>query len=223
MDYLKLIPNLIRRGEHHSDLPMLRDALELCMHFEVDDAVNVDGKIIFDKSQFDQAHEWSKSIRTIAGKLVREKGVEEALSLYKDSLLFDAPHDLDCALIYAEWNRDYPKKFYEPRRKQLLPVVKAMQRLDNREIKILGVMMPPGVGKTTLEIMFAIWSAFRHPELATLMGSHSTSLLRGVYDEIMRMLEPDGEYLWHEIFPSVGFAGTNAKELQIDLGKRKRF
>ena len=83
--------------------------------------------------------------------------------------------------------------------------------------------MPPGVGKTTIEIMFLVWSGFRNPDRSILMGSHSNSLLSGVYGEINRMLDAGGEYKWHDIFPNVSVAGTNAKDMRIDLGVRKRF
>ena len=76
---------------------------------------------------------------------------------------------------------------------------------------------------TTLAIMYIVWEALKHPELTTLCGSHSNSFLRGVYDEVLRMLEPGGEYLWSEIFPTTHIVNTNARDMQIDLGRRKRF
>ena len=36
-------------------------------------------------------------------------------------------------------------------------------------------------------------------------------------------MDPQGEYLWHEVFPGVTVSNTNAKDCRIDLGKRKRF
>jgi predicted phage terminase large subunit-like protein len=56
-----------------------------------------------------------------------------------------------------------------------------------------------------------------------LTGSHSNSFVRGVYDECLRILDPQGEYLWHDVFPLVQVSNTNAKDCRIDLGKRKRF
>jgi predicted phage terminase large subunit-like protein len=44
-----------------------------------------------------------------------------------------------------------------------------------------------------------------------------------VYDECLRILDPQGEYLWHDVFPTVSVSNTNAKDCRIDLGKRKRF
>ena len=56
-----------------------------------------------------------------------------------------------------------------------------------------------------------------------LTGSHSNSFVRGVYDECLRIIDPNGGYLWNEVFPSVQISSTNAKDCRIDLDKRKRF
>ncbi len=172
---------------------------------------------------FSEAHRLNKELRRLAGRYAKEQDSEEFMGVYKKSLLFDAPYDLDAAIRYAEWNREPKKKFYEPRRNKLLPVVRAIQDLEERKIRLLGVMAPPGTGKTTVGLMGLIWTGLKHPEKSILGGSHSNSFLRGIYDEILRMLDPQGEYLWHEIFPMVKVANTNAKDMRIDLDKPKRF
>ena len=81
----------------------------------------------------------------------------------------------------------------------------------------------PGVGKTTLAEFFLTWTGGRHPELPNIAGSHSNAFLRGLYDEIGRIVSKRSEYLWQKVFPHVHLAGTNAKDLMMDLGGRKRF
>lgn len=176
-----------------------------------------------EKEDFEEAHKRNKEVRMLSAKYVKLGGGSRMLDINKRSLFFDAKHEFEAAIRYAEFDRDPKKKFYDPRRKQLKPVVDALQRLEERKIKLLGVMAPPGTGKSTLGIMFHVWTGNRHPELSCLGSSHSNSFLRGMYDEINRMLDPQGEYLWHEIFPEVKIANTNAKEMRIDLGKSKRF
>lgn len=178
---------------------------------------------LLEETDKETAHQKNKEIRRLSAKYAVERTDAKMFELNKRSLLFDAPHDFDAAIRYAEWNREPKKKFYMPRRKQLLPVVRAMQRLEERKIRILGVMAPPGVGKTTIELMFMVWTGMKHPELSSLMGSHSNSFLRGAYEEIGRMLDPNGEYLWKDIFPAVKVCKTNAQDMRIDLDKRKRF
>ena len=178
---------------------------------------------LLEPNDFDLAHEKNKEVRRLSAKYAKEQTSMKMFELNKRSLLFDAPYDFDAAIMYAEWNREPKKKFYMPRRKQLLPVVQAMQRLSERKIRILGVMAPPGVGKTTIELMFMVMEGLKNPDLSILMGSHSNSFLRGAYEEVGRMLDPKGEYLWKDIFPTVQVCKTNAQDMRIDLGKRKRF
>lgn len=178
---------------------------------------------LLEPEDFTLAHERNKEVRRLSAKFATEQKSLRMFELNKRSLLFDAPYDFDAAIRYAEWDREPKKKFYMPRRKQLLPVVQAMQRLSERKIRILGVMAPPGVGKTTIELMFMVMEGLKNPDLSILMGSHSNSFLRGAYEEVGRMLDPKGEYLWKDIFPSVQVCKTNAQDMRIDLGKRKRF
>lgn len=178
---------------------------------------------LLEPEDFSLAHERNKEVRRLSAKFAAEQKSLRMFDLNKRSLLFDAPYDFDAAIRYAEWDREPKKKFYMPRRKQLLPVVQAMQRLSERKIRILGVMAPPGVGKTTIELMFMVMEGLKNPDLSILMGSHSNSFLRGAYEEVGRMLDPKGEYLWKDIFPSVQVCKTNAQDMRIDLGKRKRF
>lgn len=218
---------LIDRGER--DVKALVDAYDMVRAIERDGAVDVaDSKGITSETvylpqNFDTAHALSKELRTSAARCVKRSGGEDALDIYKRTLLFDAPYDFDCAIRYAEWNREPKKRFYEPRRKQLLPIVKQLQRLADDELDLLAISTPPGVGKTGLGLMFVTWLALREPMRSILLGSHSNAILRGMYDEMLRHMEHQGEYLWEEIFPKVKMVGQNAKDLMIDYGVRKRF
>ena len=169
------------------------------------------------------AHKANKQVRKAAAKYAQQKYAADFLKVHKDSLLFDAYDDFDAAIQYAEWDREYSKKFYLPRRKQLYPIVKQLERLERREIKTLGIMAPPGVGKTTVAEFYLVFTGCRHPELSILGTSHSDSFLQTIYSEICRMLDKDGEYLWSDIFPSARIQRTNAKDMRINLGNAKRF
>lgn len=207
MDIYTLVDKAFQRDL--SDPSALNDAFDTLRLLEPED--------------FTLAHEKNKEVRILSAKYAKEQSSLKMFELNKRSLLFDAPYDFDAAIRYAEWDREPKKKFYMPRRKQLLPVVQAMQRLSERKIRILGVMAPPGVGKTTIELMFMVMEGLKNPDLSILMGSHSNSFLRGAYEEVGRMLDPKGEYLWKDIFPTVQVCKTNAQDMRIDLGKRKRF
>ena len=148
---------------------------------------------------------------------------EQFRQIYKKTLLLAAPVDFDSYIQYVEFAREPSKRFYLPRRKQLKPVAMALNELADGKLDLLAISMPPGSGKTTLAIFFLTWLAGRNPDAPMLCGSHSNSFLRGVYDECLRIMSKDGEYLWHEVFNNMEVARTNAADLNIDLGTPKRF
>lgn len=159
-----------------------------------------------------------KGIREQNGEIVKKFHYQIKLAL--KAAAYD---DFDCYIRYMEWNREPKKRFYMPRRKVLKQVVDALQDLEDGILELLAVSLPPGAGKTTLAIFYLTWIAGRHPEEPSLTGSHSNSFVRGVYDEVLRMVDPEGEYLWRDIFPGVAVCNTNAKDCRIDFGQRKRF
>ena len=222
-DYEKLI-NITLKCAEDGDISALTDALGLCRELEKVNVMYVDNEELLDPDSFASAHFFIKRVIAASAHALttgHADGMTE--QTYRDALKFDAPYDFDAALIFAEFDRPYPRKFYEPRRPQLLPIVRALQDLADNKLDLLCISTPPGVGKSTLAIMYIVWQALKNPELTTLCGSHSNSFLRGVYDEVLRMLEPGGEYLWSEIFPTTHLVNTNARDMQIDLGRRKRF
>ena len=212
MDELTLIWSSIVR--HPEDPLVYRDALTILY-----EGIQ-DGKT--------EWHAENRDLRKKIGSLLKRSdlpvGTLERLNdTYWKSMLVDAPVDFDAYCQYMEKNREPRKRFYLPRRKQLLPVVHGIQLLMDDELDILGISLPPGVGKSTLAIFLLTWVAGRWPEEPNLTGSHSNAFVRGVYDECLRFMDPEGEYLWQDVFPGLGVSDTNAKDLRIDIGKRKRF
>ena len=161
--------------------------------------------------------------KTILDSRWSDEDVKRLYELHKKVLLLAAPYHFESYLLYLENQREPEKKFYPPRRKVLKQVVEALQELADDKLDLLAISLPPGSGKTTLAIFYLTWLAGRFPDEPMLTGSHSNSFVRGVYDECLRILDPNGEYLWHDVFPGVSISNTNAKDCRIDIGKRKRF
>lgn len=161
--------------------------------------------------------------KTMQDRNLTDEQVRQVYFLHKRVCLAAAPHDFDSYLLYVEWNREPEKKFYPPRRKVLKQVVDALQELADDKLDLLAVSLPPGSGKTTLAIFFLTWLGGKRPNEPKLTGSHSNAFIRGVYDECLRILEKDGDYLWHDVFPTINVSNTNAKDCRIDIDKRQRF
>ena len=174
----------------------------------------------FDPCRQDNDQETNKLIRQVALSLIhRGQFAEEAADLYDRTLLFAAPVDFDSFLRYVEKNRSPSKRFYLPRRPQLKSIVDGLQDLADGKLELLAVSMPPGTGKSTLALFYIVWLAGKHPDKPILVGSHANSFLSGAYNECLRMLSPEGEYLWHDVFPSMSVISTNAKDMLIDVGE----
>lgn len=181
----------------------------------------------WEESDFKAAHAENKQLLAACmGMLakVRPQDAEKFYTQWRRCLLFEAPHDFDSYLQYMELNREAKKRFYQPRRRVLKPIVDDLQALCvDDTLDLLAISMPPGTGKSTLAIFLLTFLAGREPNSPMLTGSHSNAFVRGVYDECLRMFDKNGEYLWNDIFPGVKVSSTNAKDCRIDLDKRQRF
>lgn len=217
----RIIKDIMRRGM--SKPGAMNDLFDLIRQLQIEGAVLVDGEPAFDKENFRDAAIFNSELRRLAAEKIRKDGDPDMVELYKRSLLLDAKYNFDCYCRYLEWNRPAKKKFYEPRWKQLKPIADAMQQLADGELDLLAVSLPPGTGKTTLSIFFLSWIGGKNPELSVLGGSHSNSLLHGIFDELLRVLDKDGEYLYNDVFPLAPVVGNSGKELRIDLQTQKRF
>lgn len=177
----------------------------------------------------DSLHAVNRELRRkISGAIRRQttaSAVESLNDTYYKSLLADAKVDFDAYCQYIERDREPKRRFYLPRRKILKTVAEDLQRLETGELSLLAISLPPGVGKSTLAIFFITWMGGKHPDKAILTFSHDSGIVRGFYDEVLRIIAKDGEYLYRDVFPESEspLVGTNAKELRIDLGKSKRF
>jgi predicted phage terminase large subunit-like protein len=181
---------------------------------------------IYEPENKKQAHLWNREVRKISAQQVKlaksDSLAENFYFLNKKSLLFDAKDDFDAYLQYVEFDREPEKRFYLPRRKQILPIVQALQDLEDDLLDLLSISMPPGTGKTTLGIFFLTWIMGKYPMQPNLASAHSSMLTKSFYDGVLSILT-DPEYLWADVFPGLTIAQTNSKEETIDLEKKKRF
>ena len=201
--------------------------VEAAAHRDLTDAGALDDYFecvcLLEQTDFADAHERAKGIRKISAQEAKRQKSGRMLELNKRTLLFDAPYDFDCYMRYIEWNRETEKRFWLPRRKQLLPVCQAIQDLVDDRLDILAISLPPGTGKSTLEIFLHSWSIGRFPDNPSLASGHSGMLTNSIYEGVNSILSDKEEYLWRDVFPTAGAIITNAKEQTIDVGKKHRF
>ena len=202
------------------DVGAWKDAYTLCRQMINEDAVEIlgaNGMLVAEEKNLENVKKALDYGRQLRKNLARrlKAGDASGEQLYWNLLLMAAPYDFDSYCRYIEKDREPSKRFYEPRRKQLYPLALDLQRLEDNELDLLAVSMPPGTGKSTLEIFFMCWTSG--------LPSHNVEFLKGVYEECLRIMDKDGEYRWVDVFPAVKIVGENAKNMRIDLGKRKRF
>ena len=208
-----VLQKIAEKMKKEPSLPVFKDMYDFCREVMKTDVPLAVRYLVELSNELDQA--------IPSGKF--DKDIVELYSLHKKVWLTTAPHHFESFLLYVESAREPAKKFYPPRRKVLKQVVDALQELEDDTLDLLAISLPPGSGKTTLAIFYLTWLAGKHSDEPMLTGSHSNSFVRGVYDECLRILDPQGEYLWHDVFPAIQVSSTNAKDCRIDLGKRKRF
>ena len=178
----------------------------------------------WEETDFQKAHDMNKWLKNVCVSELSGNSADKFYEQWRRCLLFDAPHDFDSYLTYIELDREAKKRFYPPRRRVLKQVVDDLQdMMVNDKLDLLAISLPPGTGKSTLAIFLLTFLAGRDPNNPILTGSHSNAFVRGCYDEVLRVLDPKGEYLFHDVFPAVEVTGTNAKDCRIDLDKRQRF
>lgn len=149
--------------------------------------------------------------------------LERFYELNKKTYLYAAQDDFDSYCLYLEWNREPQKRFYQPRRKVLRPLVQDLQDLADGKLDFLGISLPPRVGKSTLCIFFMTWLMGKRPDVANVMSGHSDKLTDGFYRETLSILTDPTTYLWQDVFPTVRVVDNSAKNETIDLNRKKRF
>lgn len=192
-----------------SDLHAMQDAFDLCKLVEQED--------------FQKAHELNRRIHTLSGKYAAEKNSSGMFDLYNMSMIFEAPSNFDFYMRALERNRKPNERFWQPRRKKLLPVCKALQDMEDGNLDELFLSCPPRIGKSSIIMMFLTWIMGRNSELSNLYCSYTDSVVAVLYNGILELLQDPMTYAYRDVFPTAQIASTNAKDLLINLGRKKRY
>lgn len=93
------------------------------------------------------AQEWNRKIRSMSGRYAIEQGSAKMFDINQKSLLFAAPYDFDAFMLGLERNRPVKERFWQPRRKHLMPVCRALQEMEDGKLDELFLSCPPRIGK----------------------------------------------------------------------------
>lgn len=168
-------------------------------------------------------HEVSGEIRRLAREHIKKDNAGDALDLYNKTLIFDAPVNFDCFMRAVERNRPAAEQFWLPRRAKLMPVCQALQDMEDGKLDELFLSMPPRVGKTTLMLFFFLWVMGRNSERSNLYCSYTDSVVGVLYNGILEVLGDKVTYAYEDAFPLAKVVSTNAKDLLINIDRRKRY
>ncbi len=148
---------------------------------------------------------------------------EEVLRCVEGILRLNAPFDLDCYMLFTEWNRDPSKQFWLPRRDVLMPVCEGFQDLADDLLDVLTVSLPPRVGKSTTGIFAVTWQMGRHPLDANVMSGHSDKLTKNFHMEALGIISDAYTYRFREVFPDARMVGSSMAEETVSLVREGRF
>ena len=152
------------------------------------------------------------------------------LNNYYELIKLESYYLFESFIMYMEKERNFSKRFYQPRRKTLKTVVDDLQKLEDENIKFQGVSLPSRTGKSTLCILFLCWVAMKRPNSHNAMGGHSGILAKGFYKELLNMMTtPEYTYkemffFWHPEYAKLQFpTDKSADDFTITLGDPDRF
>ena len=161
------------------------------------------------------------TIRRLAdGDLGKLERLNEA---YYQSVFMNARVDFDDFNIYLERNIPPEKKIYLPRRKALMPFVKALQDAHDGKVDFVSGSVPKRVGKTTIGTRFVLFREGNSPMSSSLCCGSGDSLVKSFYNGMAEVLTDKEKYRFFEIFPDAQLVSTNADQKTLDLQKKTRF
>ena len=213
MDYKKLIPKIFQKiKKSPRSFEAYNDVFTICRSME--------------SENHKMAHDTNAELRRYIVKGLKRchhQDAENFYSLYKKSLLFDAPHIFDAYLLYLEINRKPEERFYQPRRKVLKEVADALQALTDDELDELFISMPPRVGKTSILMFYVTWLIGKNSEASNLYSAYSDTITKAFYAGVLEIINDPVTYLWADVFPEAKIAQTNAADETINIDRKKRY
>lgn len=173
---------------------------------------------------FETAHLKNRELRELLVKGIgRKTNVERLFTVYRGSLLFDAPSDFDSYLLFLEIDRKPAERFYQPRRRVLRNLVYGLQDLADDKLDELFLSEPPRTGKTSMLLFYSTWLMGRDSEKSNLYSAYSDLITKAFYNGALEIMNDPDTYNWKEVFPEAKIVQTNAQDETINIDRKKRY
>jgi len=153
----------------------------------------------------------------------KNKQEVKMINQFYELLLLEAPIKVDSYKLYIEKDRRRQDRFYEPRRRTLLKISNAIQRLEDDELDILFLHQPPRTGKSGDITMDVSWHCARDTEKSNLYVTYKEGLGGAFLDGVKEIYEDSVTYKFSNVFPSVKIVDTDAKNNKLDLNRKKKY
>ena len=198
--------------------------------------INMPDKLRFRKMNllaelYENLGEFEKADNT-AGTVIKQGTVvarkdTEVLDIVRDAYCIRGKRHFDDYMIATEWNREKNARFWLPRRKILEGQLHLATKLDNfmndPNMRLLSLSMPPGTGKSTLIKFLLAYIAGVYPMSANMYVSYSDGMIKMMYDSVVDMLTDDFEYQHTRIFGERATPTTSAQYGTISYRRRGDF
>lgn len=152
----------------------------------------------------------------------KNKQEVKLINQYYELLLLESPYRIDSYKLYIERDRKRQERFYEPRRKTLIKISNAVQRLEDDELDILFLHQPPRTGKSGDITMDVSWHCARNTELSNLYVTYKEGL-GGAFLDGVKEIYTDPTYRFADVFSTVKIVDTDAKNNKLDLNRKKKY
>ena len=165
-----------------------------------------------------------KYIEQLREAIRKDKALtQDKLKVYRDSYDEMAHDHFDDFMLALEWDRPAEEQYWLPRRDKLLPMCQCLQDLEDDKLDELFLSMPPRTGKSTLIVMFIIWTMLRNSERSNLYCTYTASVAETFYDRVLEILEDPYTYRWQALFPEQRIASTNKKDCTLNIDRKKGY
>jgi predicted phage terminase large subunit-like protein len=167
---------------------------------------------------------WKQCSENIAKlKQTNPQAAMKQFEVLEKAQKYAAIEDFESFLYFNESNRQPEQRFYQPRAKQLRPIVQTLQEAHEGLWDEISISLPARTGKSTLVKLFLIWRSLKFPEKPSLYVTFAQGVCDVFYDGALELLTDTETYRAHEVFPNAPMVYQNKQQGQIDIKRCKQY